>query len=110
MCNSSKETPKVLELKVPKIVRDKVRVSANLDPDFTNYQYLQNVQKQWKETNRKRLRRHNLRKKLIGRFLDVMRPIPVEDHSVVSESFHHVMNLLYPMVEIEKEEESNEIS
>ena len=99
-----KVTPNSNTQKVP--VKDKVRVSANLDPEFSNLQYIMSVHREWEETNAKRLRRHQLNKKLIRGFLDLMRPVSVEDHSLVSSSFHHVMNLLYPMVEIDKEEEN----
>ena len=84
-----------------------VRVPANLDPDFTNHQYIQNFKKNWKESCRKRFRRHQLRMKLVESFLDIMRPVPFDDHALVHESFNHVMNLLYPWV-LDKEEEEIE--
>ena len=95
---SNKRTPPQLSKK------EKVRVSANLDPDFTNSMYMENYQKKFEDCHSKRLRKHELRKKLTLGYLDLIRPIPVEDHTIVTQCFHNVINMVYPMVEIEKEE------
>ena len=69
MCNGQMELDLNPEIDSKKVlhnipVKTKVRVSANLDPRFTNSQYIQNYQKKFDESHSKRLRKHELRKKL----------------------------------------------
>ena len=87
--------------------KDKKRVSANLDPDFSISDYIQEHQIKFDDAHSRRLRKHLLKKKLIVSFYELMSPIPVEDHTQITHCFHHVMNLLYPMVPIERVQEDD---
>jgi len=81
-----------------KLPKDKVRVGADLH--LSNQQY---IEKYRKESDR----RHLLKQKLFSNFINVMRPVPVEDRPLIHQSFNQVINLLYPMVPIDKEEEDS---